>query len=60
MALAVVGVDAESEGAGEDAATGGRLRFLEGCAVGGTEGLALRRMFSGGGEDMVALSEKKG
>ncbi len=46
-------MDAESEGAGEDAATFARLRFLEGCVAGRTELLLLRRMFSGGGEDMV-------
>lgn len=47
------GVDAESDGAGDEAATGARLRFLEGCVGGGTEPLEFPlRIFSGGGEDM--------
>lgn len=49
------GVDAESEGAGDEAATGARLRFLDGCACGCAESLLLPfdiGIFSGGGEDM--------
>jgi len=50
-------IDVESDGAGEGAATGARLRFFEGCVYSGAEPLAPLefplKTVSGRGEDMA-------